>query len=36
MSSQYFGCSGWIEELGEAELKVRLTDDPIKSEEKIE
>ena len=36
LSGQYFGCKGWVEELGEKNVKVRLTEDPIKCESRVE
>jgi hypothetical protein len=36
LTSKYFGCTGTIEELGEKEVKVKLSGDPIKSQGKIE
>lgn len=36
LSQKYFGCVGTVEELGEKELKVKLSLDPVKAEQKIE
>ena len=36
LSQKYFGCVGTIEELGEKGLKVKLSADPVKAEDKVE